>query len=284
MISIVSLSAATVFFNYVLIFGHFGAPAMGTAGAGLGSTLAVLVGLLINVWFAIRFATANGFLKSLANPEEFTLMLAIAWPESVRQLMFSAGVVLIYVLIGWLGTAELAAFHVIISICMVAYMPHIGLGGAATTLVGEAHGRGDAYDAKRWGWQVSWVALIVFMVPAVVVVALPVIVLEWFGLAESTLLMAVMPLQIAVLAHVFDGSGKVLAAALVGVGATTVAMRLTLLPQWLFLLPALALVVCLDAGLLAAMSVFLIATLTTAVLFAVAWHRFDISTEHSFSA
>ncbi|MGK0339789.1 MAG: Na+-driven multidrug efflux pump [Candidatus Azotimanducaceae bacterium] len=62
---------------------------------------------------------------------------------------------LLYVLVGQIGTQELAAFHVVVSIFLIAYIPHIGIGGAATTLVGEALGRNDARDAKVWGWQVS---------------------------------------------------------------------------------------------------------------------------------
>ena len=43
-------------------------------------------------------------------------LIKLAIPDGLRQLLFSVGVVAMYLLIGLIGTRELAAFHVIISI------------------------------------------------------------------------------------------------------------------------------------------------------------------------
>ena len=273
MVSVVALSLANILFNYILIFGHFGAPAMGVAGAGLGSSLAVLVGLLVNVGFALRFAVANGFLRALPGSAQIRTMIRVSYPESFRQLLFSAGVVLMYVLIGQIGTRELAAFHVVISICLVAYMPHIGIGGAATTLVGEALGRRDLRDAKRWGWQVSNVALAVLAGLGLLVALFPRTLLSWFLVEEGTLALAIVPLQLSVFAHVLDGYTKVVASALIGAGATATAMRLTLLPQWMLMMPVLAASVFTGYGLASAMAIFLLSTVVATLLFVVVWHR-----------
>ena len=273
MVSIVALSLANIGFNYILIFGNFGAPRLEVAGAGLGSTLATFVGLLVNVGFALAFAQKNGFLRGLLEADQIRTMVKVSYPESLRQGFFTLGVVLMYVLVGQIGTTELAAFHVIISICLIAYMPHIGIGGAATTLVGEAMGRKEVNDAKRWGWQVSNVGLIVLTVIGVAVALFPQTLLGLFLVDPATLAIAVLPLQIAVFAHVLDGYGKVLGSALIGAGATPTAMRLTLLPQWLVLLPLLALSVFAGNGLIEAMSIFFASTALAAGAFAYAWQR-----------
>jgi len=273
MISIVSLSLSNIFFNYLLIFGHFGAPRLEVAGAGLGSTLAVLVGLLVNVGFALRLAVVNGFMRGLPNSKEVISIANLSYPESIRQVLFSVGVVLLYVIVSQIGTTELAAFHVVISVCLIAYMPHIGIGGAATTLVGEALGRKDADDAKRWGWQVSNIGLVVLTALAVLIASFPRPILGLFLADELTLAVAILPLQLAVFAHALDGYGKVFASSLVGAGATTAAMKLTVLPQWLLLLPALAACVTLGYGLSAAMGIFLVSTAIAALLFVYVWHR-----------
>lgn len=271
MVSIITLSLANVLFNYMLIFGNLGAPRMEVAGAGLGSTLAVLVGLLVNVGFALKFALKNGFLRGLPEKKHIKTIVKVAYPESIRQALFSIGVVLLYVLVGQIGTKELAAFHVVISICLIAYMPHIGIGGAATTLVGEALGRKDIGDAKSWGWQVSNVGLIVLTGLGLAVALFPQALLDLFFVDESTLAIALIPLQLAVFSHVLDGYGKILGGALVGAGATKVAMKLTLLPQYLVLLPLLAISVFLGYGLSAAMAIFLGSTVISALLFAYVW-------------
>lgn len=273
MVSIVTLSLANILFNYALIFGNLGAPRMEVAGAGLGSTLAVLVGVLVNVGLAFRFALNNGFLQGLPEARHIKTIVKVAGPESLRQTLFSVGVVLLYVLVGQIGTKELAAFHVVISICMIAYMPHIGMAGAATTLVGEALGRKDVRDAKIWGWQVSNVSLMVLTALGLAVALFPQAILGLFFVDDSTLSIAIIPLQLAVVAHVLDGYGKVLGAALIGAGATKVAMRLTLLPQYLVLLPLLMISVFLGYGLSAAMVIFLGSTAASALLFAYVWQR-----------
>ncbi|HIG40131.1 MAG TPA: MATE family efflux transporter [Gammaproteobacteria bacterium] len=273
MVSIVTLSLANILFNYTFIFGNFGAARMGVAGAGLGSTLAVLLGLLINVGFALKFAVKNGFLHGLPQIEQIKTMVKVSYPESLRQALFSAGVVLLYVLIGQIGTSELAAFHVVISICLFAYMPHIGIGGAATTLVGEALGRKDISDAKSWGWQLSNVGLIVLMSFGLIIAFFPQKILGLFIVDEVTLAIATLPLQLAVFAHVLDGYAKVLGSALIGTGATKAAMQLTLLPQWLLLLPLIAVSVFMGYGLNEAMGIFFASTAISALLFAYVWKR-----------
>jgi MATE family, multidrug efflux pump len=273
MVSIVTLSLANILFNYMLIFGNFGAPRMEVAGAGLGSTLALLVGLLINVGFACKFALRNGFLQGLPEKEHIKTMVKISYPESIRQAFFAVGVVLMYVLVGQIGTKELAAFHVVISICLIAYMPHIGIGGAATTLVGEALGRKNIRDAKTWGWQVSNVGFVVLTMLGLGVAFFPRGILSLFLVDETTLALAILPLQLAVFAHVLDGYGKIVGSALIGAGATKTAMQFTLLPQWLLFLPLLALSVFVGYGLKEAMAIFFVSTAFSACLFAFVWQQ-----------
>ena len=56
----------------------------------------------------------------------------------------------------------------------------------------------------------------------------PQAILRLFFVDENTLGIAIIPLQLAVFAHVLDGYGKILAAALIGAGATRAAIKSTL--------------------------------------------------------
>ncbi|MGI9325057.1 MAG: MATE family efflux transporter [Pseudomonadales bacterium] len=278
MVSIVTLSVTNVIFNYLLIFGNFGFPRLETAGAGLGSTLATLVALLVNLYFALKLALPNNFLRGLPQREQIKSLLRISYPESLRQVLFSLGVVLFYILVGLIGTRELAAFHVVISICLIAYLPHLGIGGAATTLVGEALGRKDVDDAKLWGWQVSNMGLVVLTLLSLVILVFPQIFLGAFFVEENTLRLAILPLQIGVLAHVITGYSNILGSALIGAGATRAVMLWSSLLQWLLFLPLLGLSVRLGYGLVEAFWVFLIYSILSALAFAAIWHRGKWST------
>ena len=52
-------------------------------------------------------------------------------------------------------TGAVAAMNVMLSLMLLPILAASGLGIAAATLVGTALGRGDATDARRWGWEVA---------------------------------------------------------------------------------------------------------------------------------
>lgn len=271
MITILVLSVANVLFNYALIFGNFGAPALGVAGAGLGSTLAVALATLLNIVLAIWLARGCGFLQGLMPRHVLLDMLRVASPESLRQLLFTAGVALSYVIIGFMSTAELAAFYVMVNVSLLVYLPHMGFAGAATTLTGEALGAGQHGDIGHRGWTVSATGLVVMLGLAGLVWLNPHTVLELFSLQEAAVVWAVLPLQLIVLAHVLDGCSKIFAGAMIGIGATSKALYLTLWPQWLLLLPGLALAVYFGQGLEVAAWLFVGWGAITCLCFACAW-------------
>ena len=275
MVSIIVLSVANVVFNYLLIYGNFGLPRLEVFGAGLGSTLATMVGLFVNVGLASKFAIKNGFLRGLPERFEILTLLKISYPESLRQILFCLGVVVFYVLVGRIGTRELAAFHVVISICIVAYLPNIGFGGAAITLVGEALGRRDPEDAQLWGWFVSNLGLVVLGLLGVVIAVVPHLFLGVFLVDESTVHLAIVPLQIGVLAHVVEGYSKIVGSALLGAGATKTVLVWSSSLQWLFFLPMLGLAIQFGFGLVAAMNIFLIYAILSALVFAIHWYKGD---------
>jgi putative MATE family efflux protein len=273
MISVAVTSVANVILNYILIFGHLGFPRMEVAGAGLGSTLATLMGLLVHFAVGFKHAVSNGFMRGLPPREQTISLVKISYPESVRQIAFCISVVLFYVLIGRIGTQELAAFHIVITISLLAYLPITGMGQAATTLVSEALGRKNYDDASAWGWQVSGGGFAVLTVLSLLVIAFPEPVLGLFLVDEETLALAVFPLQLGLLGHVIEGYSRVLGSSLVGAGATKLVMYLGFGIQWLFFLPLLAVSVALGYRLDAAMWVFLAYGVLSAVVFTFTWQR-----------
>ena len=90
-------------------------------------------------------------------------------------------------------------------------------------------------------------------------------------------MLAVIPLQIALLAHVLDGYSKIICSAFIGVGATRSALALTMIPQWLILLPATGAVIYLGLGLSQAMYAFLGSTVVSAAVCAFWWARTDLN-------
>ena len=91
MITLILMHACNIVLNYVLIFGHFGAPALGVTGAGIASAVSLAVGTGIYFFLGFRHIRKDGFLRGLANREETRSLVKISIPSGVQQLFFSPG-------------------------------------------------------------------------------------------------------------------------------------------------------------------------------------------------
>lgn len=231
-----------IFLNYCLIFGHFGFPELGTQGAGLGTTISVVIGCGIYHWIGFREARDQGFYQHLPNSEQLSSLLKLGIPSSIQQFLFAAGFTALFWIIGQIGTAELAVANVLINITLVAVLPGLGLGLAAATLSGQALGRGDADDALMWGWDVAKVASVVFFAFAIPVLLFTDPILAVFLHEPHLIQLGHAPLQLLGAGIIFDGVGLVLMNALLGVGAARVVAIVGVALQWLLFLPVAYLV------------------------------------------
>jgi putative MATE family efflux protein len=272
--TILVIHASNIFLNWVLIFGNLGAPALGTLGAGIASALATGLGTAVYAGFAIRRARAHGFLRGLPDAESLGTMLRIGSPEGLRQFSFFLGFTALFWIVGRVGTAELAGAAVLMNLTLVAILPGLGLGLAAATLVGQAMGRGDVDDARRWGWDVAKVAAVGTLLVAVPFVAAPDPILGVFLSEPATVELARLPLRCVGATLIFDVLGLVLLNAHVGAGDTRRMFVVSLVLQWGLALPAAWLVgPVYGLGLLGIWLTVVGWRLVASLIFAVSWQR-----------
>jgi len=183
---------------------------------------------------------------------------------------------MLFWIVGQIGTPELAAANVLVNITLLAVLPGIGFGLAATTLVSQALGRKEPEDAHRWAWDVYKVAARLFLVLAVPMLLVPGPILAFFLRDPHLVEIARVPLQLVGLGILLDGLGLVLMHALLGAGATGLVMKVSVGFQWLLFLPvAYVLGPLLGYGLTAVwLGMTLYRSLQTGV-FVVAWQRRD---------
>src|SRR5690606_32613901 len=132
------------------------------------------------------------------------------------------------------ATSEVAAANVVINVTLVALLPGLGLGIASASLVGQALGRRDPEDARRWAWDVVRVAAVVMSLLGLPMLALPDLVLAPFLHDPDTLALARGPLRLVGAMIVVDSVGMVLGNSLMGAGATRTVMVVSVLTQWVF--------------------------------------------------
>lgn len=164
------LSMAGIALNAVLswslIFGHFGLPALGLVGGGLGSTLTwwILCAALILVIRRDRqFRRFHLFGRFWRFDGDRTIaMVKLGWPIGVTMALEMGVFALAAYFMGWIGAPAVAAHAVALQIAALTFMVPLGLGQAATVRVGLALGRRDEPGIARAGWT-SWVVGVGFM-------------------------------------------------------------------------------------------------------------------------
>jgi len=237
MTTLILMHACNIFLNYVLIFGHFGAPALGVTGAGLASTISMAVGTVIYFYLGFTHAGKDGFMKGLANRQEIGSLVRISGPSGIQQLFFSAGFVAIFWIIGKVGTPELAAANVLITVTLFAILPGLGLGIACTTLVSQALGRKEPDDAYCWAWDVAKVTMVVMTVLGLPMWLIPDLVSTLFIHDAATRELARWPMRLVGLTMPIEALGFAFMHGLLGAGDAKGVMFVSVGIQWLLLLP-----------------------------------------------
>lgn len=233
------MHVSNVIISYILIFGAFGAPELGATGAAVGTTTATFLGTFYYFFLGVKHAKPFGFLRGIPERSVIVNMLRLSIPSGLQSLFFAAGLTALFVIVGRIGTLEVAAMNVLITITMVAFLPGLGLGLAAATLVGQALGRGDVDDAEQWAWDVIKVGVVIMMVLGLPMAIAPKLILTAFFSEEpETLALAVLPLRLAGLTVWAEAILMVLLNGIMGAGAMKIGLVVNVGMQWLLFLPA----------------------------------------------
>jgi len=235
--TLILMHVVNIFLNWVLIFGHLGAPALGAMGAGVASAIATVFGTASYFLLGRTYARRGGFLRGLPDRETLATIVRLAAPAGLQQFFFAAGMTVFLAMVARMGTSELAATKVIIDLMLVGILPGLGFGLAAASLAGQALGRGDPDDAKQWGWDVTKIAVLVVGALSVPAVLVPEWLLSGFIHEPSTLAIAENPLRLVAGFLFFDAVGMVLMNALMGAGDVKRVMFIATSYQWLIFLP-----------------------------------------------
>ena len=230
-----------VFLNYVLMFGHFGAPAMGAVGCGYASAISmwiVMFALAAYMIFNRHYRPFHIFsriapMRLDVFREIIVLGIPIAITITAEAGLFSA----VSILMGTRGTEITAAHQIAINFSSTTFMVPLALSGATTVLVGQLLGAGKMRQARLTGWvgvllcagfmTISAAFLLIFRDSVVAIYTDDPAVT---GIAVSLLLMAAI-FQIA------DGVQIGSAAALRGYKDTSVPMAVNLFAFWVLAFP-----------------------------------------------
>jgi MATE family multidrug resistance protein len=231
------------FANWVLIFGHLGAPALGLTGSGCSTLLARSLSVLL-LWSWLRRQPGIGALlprighsARLAWPH-FREMFQIGVPVA-GQLLFEVGAFSsAAMLMGWLGTVALAAHQIAISCASFTFMFPLGLAMAVSIRVSQAVGAGRREALRPIGFGALGLGVGVMGAFALVFAFAGSWIARGFTTDPDVAALAARLLVVAAFFQIFDGAQVVGSGALRGLTDVKIPTLISFIAYWLVALPA----------------------------------------------
>lgn len=233
---------ANIMLNYMFIFGNWGAPELGVDGAAvatLGTAILTLAGMVLLSLYDKRmkdFDIYGRFWR--VDTEILRRIIRLGFPIGMTLLaevgLFTAATILV----GRIGTLELAAHGIVMQLASLSFMVPLGLSNVATTRVALAYGRRNVEDLRRAAYATIILAVGFSGAAALVFLAVPTPLISIFlnAAREDTaavVALAIPYLFLAALFQLVDGTQAVAAGALRGMQDTRVPMVIAIISYWI---------------------------------------------------
>jgi MATE family multidrug resistance protein len=249
--ALVSANLVNAAGNWVLMFGHCGAPAMGIAGSAMSTSLA-------RAYMAAALAAAILWHERQTG----NLLFRIAWrPDWARirrlaglglpaagQILFEGAVfAIITTMAARLDEASLAAHGIAVNVISTTYMVPLGISSAAAVRVGQAYGRRDLRAAAAAGWTALLLSSLFMGAAGLALSLVPGWIVRIYIGERAVISCGTVLLRIAAVFELFDGLQTVAIGALRGLGDTRTPMLAHLAGYWAVGLPV-AYALCFPLG------------------------------------
>ena len=231
-----------VFFNYALIFGKFGMPALGIAGAAIATLIARFAEFLIAFVYIFKFDKKICFtfndLKSKIDTSIFKLYMKHGAPVLCNEVLWSFGSSMLSVIMGHMSKEFVAAN----SICSVMFQCTSvitqGMSAAAGVLAGNTIGEGKYKLARQQSFTMFYISILLGLVCSAVVFTLSEPLVSFYNITEQTKFIALQLLNVMAVLTIFQTiSGINMFGTLRGGGDSKFVLFFDVSSMWLFSVP-----------------------------------------------
>ena len=149
------MNVLNVVFNYGLILGNFGLPALGIAGAAIGTVAAQACAVVLMVTW-LRLGRTEGLRPSLRlyriDVPLTRDLFRVGWPAAADMLVLNAAFLSIIGMLGRIDQVAVAAHGIGLRVQALAFVPGMSISQAVGAMVGNALGASRVAEARRIAW------------------------------------------------------------------------------------------------------------------------------------
>ena len=230
-----------VFGNWVFIYGNLGMPAYGLDGAGYATLITrsfMAASIMIYVLMAERYKEYEpSFRFRNINWPVLKELIRVGVPTGFQHFFEVGAFAFSAIMIGWLGSKQLAAHQVALSLASISFMIILGISASGTIRVGHAYGRKNITDVRRSGFLTTIFASSVMACFGVVFIlfrnTLPLL----FSDDLAVIQIAASLIIVAAFFQISDGAQAAGLGILRGITDVRIPMVITFIAYWVIALP-----------------------------------------------
>jgi MATE family multidrug resistance protein len=229
------------FLNYVLIFGHWGFPELGGAGAGYATSITYWAIMVMTV-FIVRTQEPFSSYPVFGNMKEFSWdkckeILQIGVPMGLSTFFETSMFAVVTILLSKFNITTIAAYQSALNIVSFLYMIPISISTSLTVLVGYEVGARRYKDAKQYSWLGVYLAILIAIFTGLLVVLFRYQVAAFYSNETAVINLTANFLIFALFFQISDAIQATAQAALRGYKDVNLAFIMTLIAYWLICLP-----------------------------------------------
>ena len=235
----ITINIINIILNYGLIYGHFGLPRLEVQGSALGSALSGMIGggIYLALFLSKRLRPyAN---RTIVKPRwhDFVRLFRVGAPIGLQRFLDIGSFVIFSTIIGRLGNAQLAANQIAIQLMSISYMIGLGIGMAASTLVGQYIGAKRIELAERSAYSALKLAMGIMVFVGLSFLLFPEPLITLFNADPDVVRYGRQGLLYAAFFQSFDALAVIFIGALRGAGDTRWSAVAAFIGAWVIFLP-----------------------------------------------
>jgi len=229
----VLINLFNIFFNWLLIYGNWGLPALGLNGAGWATLLARLLMGAVMLFYVLRKWNLRALRPNRWLKERFGRLWQLGAPTGLQYIFEVSAFALAAVMTGWIGASALASHQIAISLAAISYMAASGLGAAATVRVGNQLGARQYRTMQQAGYTCLILTILLMSFSGVLFWLGKDLLPTFYTEDAEVIALASKLLVVAVFFQLFDGVQVSALGALRGMAETRIPTFITFFSYWM---------------------------------------------------